>query len=290
MPHKYKPIEVQYYQTYYFANVVDNVLENPQPYLANLEGFWGDDNYLSLINPYQKFSAFHQFIEYIIRDLLFDQQVNIDLEERKKTLEDRSFICFPRYKKELKTLPIEHALAAHSITSEGFELWLKEQKKSFLEVTQDDIYEYYQELQLTEEFETLITQMINEVFFLMFVNRGALLRFNDIVSRIIGSRSITEIPDEVKHLFTKNGVLKRVNPPKWARRATFFRDRGRCVLCNCDLSGLLSLQNQNHFDHVVPLATAGLNDVSNLQLLCGSCNTRKSAKKAVTSLKYENWY
>jgi hypothetical protein len=290
MLQKYKPIEVQYYQTYYFANVVDNVLENPQPFLANLEGFWGDDNYLAFIQPYQEFSAFHQFIEYIIRDLLFDQQINIDLEERRKTLEDKGFICFPAYEMDLKRLPIDHALAAHSITTEGFDLWLKEREKTFFDVTQDDIYEYYQELQLTEEFDTLITQMVREVFFLMFLNRGALLRFNDIVSRIIGMKPLTEVPDEAKHLFSKKGVLKRVNPPGWARRATFFRDRGRCVLCNCDLSGLLSLQNKNHFDHVVPLATAGLNDVSNLQLLCESCNTSKAAKKAITSLQYENWY
>jgi len=287
-------MEIQYYQTYYFANVIDNVLENPEPYLANLEGFWGDDNYVCLICPYEEYSAFHQFIEYIIRDLLrdllFEQQIEVDLEERKKRLSDKSFISFYPYEKDLKRLPIDNALAAHSITCEGFDSWLKDNNKEFCEVTQDDIYEYIQELQLSEDYDSLISRMVQEVFFLMFLNRGALLRFNDIISDIIGTKDLEEVPDDYKYLFSKKGLLKRVKPPEWARRATFFRDRGRCVLCNCDLSGLLTLQNQNHFDHVVPLSDAGLNDITNLQLLCAPCNLAKSDEKAVTSFLYEKWY
>jgi 5-methylcytosine-specific restriction endonuclease McrA len=75
--------------------------------------------------------------------------------------------------------------------------------------------------------------------------------------------------------FTEPGRLKRKPPPPWARRAVFFREHGRCAACCRDLTGLLDALSASHFDHIVPLAHGGLNDVSNLQLLCQRCNGRK---------------
>ncbi|MBD2001525.1 HNH endonuclease [Leptolyngbya sp. FACHB-541] len=83
---------------------------------------------------------------------------------------------------------------------------------------------------------------------------------------------------------------KRVTPPKWARKAVFFRDRGMCAICGTDLSGLVSLSPIENFDHMVPLARGGLNDVTNLQLLCQPCNLRKRDGTATTSRTYEAWY
>lgn len=47
------------------------------------------------------------------------------------------------------------------------------------------------------------------------------------------------------------------------------RQRGRCASCR------ISIKKRWTVDHVMPVALGGTNDVSNLQLLCRSCNSRK---------------
>lgn len=77
----------------------------------------------------------------------------------------------------------------------------------------------------------------------------------------------------------------------WAQRAVFFRDRGKCVLCDSDVSGLVSLDNIENYDHIVPLSRWGLNDITNLQLLCVPCNQHEKRDGAViTSGRYQSWY
>ena len=47
--------------------------------------------------------------------------------------------------------------------------------------------------------------------------------------------------------------------------------------------------NQTEFeryDHIVPLASHGANDVTNLQLLCEECNLKKSARSEPVSSLY----
>lgn len=63
-----------------------------------------------------------------------------------------------------------------------------------------------------------------------------------------------------------------------------------CVMCAVDLSGLLAIGSEENYDHIVPLANGGLNDVTNIQLLCRSCNARKHAGEATTGSRYEAWY
>jgi 5-methylcytosine-specific restriction endonuclease McrA len=92
------------------------------------------------------------------------------------------------------------------------------------------------------------------------------------------------------HLFSRRGVLRRVSIPSWARRAVFFRDRGLCVICASDLSGVLAIGSEENYDHIVPLASGGLNDVTNIQLLCRRCNAKKLAGDAATTSRYEAWY
>lgn len=51
--------------------------------------------------------------------------------------------------------------------------------------------------------------------------------------------------------------------------------KNKCAICRT------SLEDGDHLDHIMPLAKGGKHVPSNLQLLCPSCNVRKSAKHPV---------
>lgn len=63
---------------------------------------------------------------------------------------------------------------------------------------------------------------------------------------------------------------KRKPVPKDVQREVWRRDQGQCVECGS--------QERLEFDHVIPVSKGGANTVRNLQLLCESCNRRKSGK------------
>lgn len=56
----------------------------------------------------------------------------------------------------------------------------------------------------------------------------------------------------------------------------FKHQRGRCAYC----PALLTKKNR-HIDHIQPVARAGTNDRSNLQLLCQPCNSSKGARDPI---------
>ncbi|WHI44650.1 HNH endonuclease [Microbulbifer sp. TRSA001] len=118
-----------------------------------------------------------------------------------------------------------------------------------------------------------------------------MMLFNDMMSRSLELAKDMLPPEETDQLFVRPGILKRKSIPKWVQRAVFFRDRGRCVLCDKDLSGTLNLENLENYDHIVPLSKHGLNDVTNIQLLCKECNQiDKKGGQPITSNKYQSWY
>ena len=57
----------------------------------------------------------------------------------------------------------------------------------------------------------------------------------------------------------------------------FVWQRGKCAGANCKKS----IKKEYHVDHVVPIARGGSNDKYNLQLLCPTCNMRKSARDPI---------
>jgi len=98
-----------------------------------------------------------------------------------------------------------------------------------------------------------------------------------------------EVTEAEESFLSSKGRLKRVTIPEWVKKAVFYRDRGMCGYCNMDISRLVAIGNKKHFDHIVPLAQGGLNDVTNIQLLCETCNTGKGHRTTNTSARVELW-
>lgn len=138
-----------------------------------------------------------------------------------------------------------------------------------------------------EEFHFYWEKIADEVFHIMFANRGFLIRFGE---------SLAEFVENYFPVFTKiiktdsNSIARYPKVPSWLKKGVFFRDGGRCVLCRIDLSGLFATDRTLHYDHIVPLARYGTNDPSNFQLLCKKCNIEKSDSNPVTGSHYNAWW
>lgn len=283
-------INARFYETYHFASAIKNIVDDPSEYLRSLNDFYGDESVLRFSEPFPRFSAFHAFLEFVLDELITDTTETFFLEKWKEHA-DR-FKNIPVLMKDLATpiLPIERALDHHSIEFHSFAEWLSERNICFNDADNDLVYDYLNELRLSESYEELLFQSVREAFFLLFSNRSILLMFNEMIARSMSEIPFDELPQDYAKNFEKSGVLKRVYMPDWVRRAVFFRDRGMCVSCKSDLSGLLNVWCEHHFDHIVPLASGGLNDVTNVQLLCATCNLKKGSNTAFTSISYEDWY
>ncbi len=284
-------LEAKFYETYYFCNVIRNVLFNQFDFIRNLHEFYGDEQIFNLIEPFEKYSTFHYFIEFIVEDVYYEEVTDLDLEKRKRLIEQYKDLPPALQDLKLTKLPIESAFEFHSIEHTTFNEFLSDRSKDFTSCDDDDLYDYMTDLRDSGEYYKLIQQTVKEVFHVLFQNRSLMLRFNDMMASILKLEKDSEPPEEALHFFKRPGILNRKSIPKWVQRAVFFRDRGRCVLCDKDLSGMINLDNTENYDHIVPLARHGLNDVSNIQLLCKECNqNEKKAGEAVTSNNYQSWY
>jgi len=135
-----------------------------------------------------------------------------------------------------------------------------------------------------DSFYSLFEKMADEVFYILFANRNCLLKFNSIVAATIEE---IQFP---KYLVTKKETLKRVSIPQWVKKAAYHREKGRCVFCSSDLTGLINILNTSNYDHIVPLDLFGANDPCNIQLSCEKCNKSKSNKTGATSNLYIPWW
>jgi hypothetical protein len=282
--------EARFYETYYFASVVENLLLHQFDHLRDLEGFYCDDQYLAYSEPFPKYSALHSFIAFVVDGVFYDETTGLDLERRQKIADN--YASIPEALEDLRPhiLPIEEALQHYEIEEESFEEWLVDQGKNFSSATADDVYDYFVELRLGQPYESLLRRVTCEVFFVLFQNRNLLLVFNEMMASHISRSDLDGLPEGFKRNFASSGVLVRETPPVWAKRAVFFRDRGLCTICHSDLSKIVRIGETEHYDHIVPLAKGGLNDVTNIQLLCQDCNLNKRDGEADTGDHYEEWY
>ena len=185
---------------------------------------------------------------------------------------------------------VEHALDEYGIVHRSFNDWLSGIGVALTYINEDTIFEYHGFLVEEASLEALLDHMTEEIFFLMFLNRDFLRTFNEMIADRISELVLEALAEQERAFFRKDGVLRRSSIPAWARRAVFYRDRGLCSICRRDISGLVNTQSEDHFDHIVPLALGGINDVTNLQLLCQQCNLSKGGRSTDTSRTYEAWY
>lgn len=264
-----KMFETKYKGSYYIANIIQNVLSEPLEYAPLLASFCGDEPVETFFEAFPKESALHKFIKFILY-----------VHDREELLEDFPDDYDP---KKFKETSMEYWLKSYKIRHFSSKSWIKTYKEKFFI---DTISSYYDELMLTGISDELYAIRSEEIFFILFQNRHICKSLMDWISSSVSKSIKEDFPDDL----SKDGVLKRKTIPSWVKKAVLFRDRGRCVFCDSDLSGMLSTRNKQEYDHIIPLNLGGINDVANIQLLCAVCNNKKSGKYGKTSHKYEKLY
>ena len=262
--------QLKYYGTYYFCNLIQNVVQsNNMDYAGHFDRFFSTMGYLNL---FQKESVLHDFIYFCI-----DQIINEDIDdvlykksddfEVKDIKDSEFFIC--------------QVLDFHNIKRIKLEEWVKLEEYKH-EFSDDIIYEYFKDY-LMNEIHELITRLSEEVFHVLFQNRTFLFNFNLLVADWF-TNMINEDDEDFADLFKRPGYFKRITIPSWVKRAVFYRDRGFCVFCPTDLSGNFDSLPRENYDHMVPLAQGGINDISNIQLTCEPCNKSKQEEASTTDV------
>lgn len=284
-------LSTRFYETYAMAAAVQNMIDRQDEFAGLIHEFFSDDMCADLVSPYKRRSALHVFASWIIDGILYEETTEFDLQAQQEML--RCYADMPEALEELQPtrIPLEDAAQHYGIDIGSFVEWLESAGKSFADASGDDLYDWFQDLRMSGWLGDLSDRMARAVFFVVFQNRNLVCEFNQLVADHVAEVDMEQVEDkEVSALFSEPGRLARVAPPRWVQRAVFHRERGHCALCHKDVSGILSVGELGHFDHIVALARGGLNDVTNIQLLCESCNRQKSAGHAITSTRYEPWY
>lgn len=229
---------------------------------------WSGKEVQSCLFRFQKISILHYYIYSIISsNYRYEYRHNDDIYEESED---------SRYR-------IEETLQAYGIPFLPYNDFIQ----LFSNRTENDYFFYNWFNHHEEQFKYLWAKMTDEVFHLLFANRAFLLNFNKGIARTI---SAGEVQIDKSKLDT-NGYLKRQKHfPVWLKKAVFYRDQGKCILCQRDLTGLISTDVQVHYDHIVPLKLWGINDPCNIQTLCADCNLKKSGKTGQTAMRYQSWW
>ncbi len=82
-------------------------------------------------------------------------------------------------------------------------------------------------------------------------------------------------PERVREFSRRRKGRKTGRLPRGTVATIFKNQRGRCAVCRTKLG------SSYHTDHIMPLAKGGEHAALNIQLLCATCNVRKSAKDPI---------
>lgn len=271
--------EYEHYESYYFCNIIKNVLNEQGAYMRGLNDYYGDGRSVAFDLGFPKWSHFHDFIGFIIDDVYAENLKHENLNDR--------LDAFKRYQPSFSK-PVEGAIVSFVNIRNYFLTYLSETGKSLNDSGIADLEDFLCHFYDGGVFQEYKEKTIKEVFYILFGNRSVLKLYNEMIAEVRESDWDPECYNS--DVNTKNGYLKRITIPKWVQKAVYHRDKGRCVICKKDVTGLINIYNKSNYDHIVPLARFGINDVSNIQLLCDTCNQQKKANNNNSSKDYFPWY
>lgn len=257
-------INMKYYNVYYFCHLANESM-GKFDFVTN-HGMFLDSYYNIEAEDFPKTSVLWHYCLWLINSVIREQAEIIGNDDNRYDFDP--FKC------------VQGAILKYrnfDITEEGLKRFFC---KSFIEEENNDCLHVFTLFidELENNFDGLyysvVEDIATELEFILFQNRDFLLRFNEMVS--------AKFYDNIR---------TRVYIPEWVKRAVLFRDKGCCVFCKKDLTGICTLlqDNEKHFDHIMPLDKGGINDVCNIQLSCKECNLKK-ATKAKTSTLYQRAY
>lgn len=271
-------LQMNYYNVYYYCNIIDNLLYYFTEYIdwASTGAQFSEPFFEGEISNFPKYSALHQFCEFAVRVLMQedadeslqkiqDKYESLDSVENKAERLRMAFNYDDRHSGY--RLEVDRLLSLSGKKHETFFEYLLGCDFTFM------IDSYVDFVTFNGDVDEALEQLSRELFYILFQNREFLLRFNYYLSS------------------ANPGVIPRCSIPTWVKRAVKHRERGRCAFCRTDLSGVLDCEDKAavHYDHIVPLHDGGLNDVSNIQLLCQKCNLEKSSQIGTSGI-YKDWY
>lgn len=86
-------------------------------------------------------------------------------------------------------------------------------------------------------------------------------------------------PDKVREFTRRRKERKLGRLPRGTISRIRALQRNRCAICR------VSLRNGDHVDHIIPLARGGTHTSGNIQLLCPTCNVRKSDRDPIQHMQ-----
>lgn len=268
-------IEMKYFDTYYFCSIIQYLLDKPDWGIIRTLAEFTDPIRECEREDFPKRSYLMDFIEFVVERILYEQNRYM-AEDIEKAIEEEGFssvlngnhkIFWGQFPREYRYTPFELAIIHYLGVEEKMQEWIIKHVKSndfeSLEVSSE--YTSY----LEDSYYEIIEDISRDVFHILFQNRRFLLSFNNFMSEVLKGKST------------------RVHMPMWVKNSVKYRDNGRCVMCNKNLTGLLETEiiREKQYDHIVPLERGGLNDVTNIQLMCQECNIKKGIE-AETSDNY----
>lgn len=161
-------ISMDYFATYYFANICEKVLDATFDFARTLDDFWSSLE-LRDFEPFKKYSLLHSYIDFTVDRIIWEDFWCIDFER-------------------IGNKPdfyINRMLRHHSIQHESFEVWRSRHPACNDEFPEDPVNEYYQFIQELDRYSEVFDQIVNEVFFVLFLNRKFLKDFNEYLAEVL---------------------------------------------------------------------------------------------------------
>lgn len=266
-------INMKYFNTYYFCSIAQNLVYTDDIDFAPLLSEF--DTMVLEIEPdnFPKSSVLHQFCFWVVERYSFEgiekfekmieseiedeEEIENVLKLRHPIFFHKGFLDSDNYNYSIIELAIMHYFKGRC---ERLRDWIIDNKS---EIQLGEISSSYTEYLIDQNlYYEVIENIVNEMVYILFQNRDFLLNLNEWLADLN--------PYETK----------RVTIPVWVQNAVFYRDNGHCVICKENLNGLVSplKVRSKHFDHIVPIEKGGLNDISNIQLLCQECNLKKGTE------------